>query len=414
MRLTINPSTSLTSCRAPAIIKHSVRGRVMVRRAHHPSNHPESNRGNAERSRSIKRKHSEPVKIGDVFIGGNYPVLIQSMTKVPTKDIKAILKQIKDLENVGCEIIRVAVKDSQDAKAISKIKKYITIPLVADIHFNYRLALEAIDSGVDKIRINPGNIFKKSQLKEIAKQVKARNIPIRIGVNSGSLRDKYLKLKNTEIALVRQAQDCIKTFQDCGIKNMVISLKSSDMFETINAYRKISKLYSYPLHLGVTATGLLQDGIVKSSLGIGTLLMEGIGDTIRVSLLGDPQEEVNVAKRILSSLGVRTFGPNYICCPTCGRCEVDLREKSKELTLKLKKIDSKNSRDLTIALMGCMVNGPGEARHADIGVAFGKTKGILFKKGKIIDTISQGRCVDILVNQIKLSHNLANESEAKL
>jgi (E)-4-hydroxy-3-methylbut-2-enyl-diphosphate synthase len=354
----------------------------------------------AERCRSIKRKNTKPVKIGKVFIGGKHPILIQSMAKVPTKDIQSVLRQIEDLEAAGCEIVRVAVKDMPDAKAISKIKKHSRMPLVADIHFNYKFALQAVDSGVDKIRINPGNIFKRDEWKEIAEKIKERNIPIRIGVNSGSLRENYLKRKNTETALVRQAQDCIKSFEDFGVRNIVISLKSSDMFETINAYREISRLYNYPLHLGVTATGLLQDGIIKSSLGIGILLMEGLGDTIRVSLLGSPQEEVRVAQNILSCLGIRSFGPNYICCPTCGRCEVDLVNKAKELATKLDKIHSKDLNELTVALMGCMVNGPGEAKHADIGVAFGKDKGILFKKGKIIDTISQRSCIDRLVAQI--------------
>jgi len=348
----------------------------------------------------IKRRKTRPVRIGKFSVGGNNPILIQSMAKVPTKNLKAVLNQIKNLENIGCEIIRVAVKDIQDAKAISKIKKLIHIPLVADIHFNYKLALEAIDSGIDKVRINPGNIFEKNQLREIAKKIKERNIPIRIGANSGSLRDKYLKSNSTEDALVKQAQDCIKTFEGFGVKNIVISLKSSDMFETIKAYRKMSKLYNYPLHLGITATGLLQDGIIKSSLGLGVLLMEGIGDTIRVSLLDDPQEEINVAKNILSTLGIRKFGPSYICCPTCGRCEVDLKKKAQELASRLNRMNSKNSKKLTVALMGCMVNGPGEAKHADIGVAFGRKKGILFKKGKIIDTISQRDCVNTLISQL--------------
>jgi len=349
---------------------------------------------------TIKHRRTKTVKIGKTSIGGNRPILIQSMVKLPTKNVGTVLKQIHDLEREGCEIIRVAVRDDQDAKAISKIKKNINIPLVADIHFNYKLALEAINSGVDKIRINPGNIFKRDQLREIAKNAKKRNIPIRIGVNSGSIRDKYLRLKNTELALVRQARDCIKTFEDFGIENIVISLKSSNIYETINGYRRISRLYNYPLHLGVTATGMFYDGIVKSSLGIGSLLMEGIGNTIRVSLLEDPIEEVRVAKKILSSLGLRKFGPDYICCPTCGRCEVDLKKKAKELVSKLGRLDHKDSSNLTIALMGCMVNGPGEAKHADIGIAFGRKKGILFKKGKIIDTIDQGRCIDLLVKQI--------------
>jgi (E)-4-hydroxy-3-methylbut-2-enyl-diphosphate synthase len=348
----------------------------------------------------IKRKNTKSVKVGDVFIGGNHPISIQSMVKVPTKKVREALSQIKELQDCGCEIIRLAVKDLQDAKAIAEIKKHTKVPLVADIHFNYKFALEAIDSGIDKIRINPGNIFKKDELQAIAKRVIERKIPIRIGVNSGSLLDKYLKSNNTENALVKQAQDCIKTFEDFGVKNMVISLKSSDMFEAINAYKKMSRLCRYPLHLGVTATGMLCDGIVKSSLGLGLLLMDGIGDTIRVSLLGAPQEEIDVAKNILSSLGIRRFGPSYICCPTCGRCDVDLKNKAEELALKLKAVDSKKLDNLKIAVMGCMVNGPGEARHADIGVAFGGSKGIIFKKGKIINTINEGSCIDTLVRDI--------------
>ena len=359
-------------------------------------------RVNAERCRSIKRRKTKSIKIGNIFIGGNHPILIQSMVKAPTKNIKTVLKQINGLENAGCEIIRVAVKDKQDAKAISKIKKHIRIPVVADIHFNYKFALEAIDSGADKIRLNPGNIFKKDQIKEVAKKVKEKDIPIRVGVNSGSLRQKYSRSNNPEVALIEQARDYIRILKDFGIDKIVISLKSSNIGETINAYRKISKLYNYPLHLGVTATGLFYDGIVKSSLGIGLLLLEGIGDTIRVSLLEDPLQEIRVAKNILSSLGIRRFGPDYICCPTCGRCEVDLRKKARELALKLENLNHKISDDLTIALMGCMVNGPGEAKHADIGIAFGKKKGILFKKGRIIDTIDQDHCVDMLVSKIKM------------
>ncbi|MDD5005201.1 MAG: flavodoxin-dependent (E)-4-hydroxy-3-methylbut-2-enyl-diphosphate synthase [Candidatus Omnitrophica bacterium] len=349
----------------------------------------------------IKRRKTRVIKIGNTYIGGSHPILIQSMVKVPTKNVKKVLKQISELEKAGCEIIRVAVKDEEDAQALYKIKKQIGIPLVADIHFNYKFALKAIDSDVDKIRLNPGNIFKNNEVKEIAKKAKERNIPIRVGTNSGSLRDSYLKLKDTELALVRQTQDSIKMLEDFGIKNIVISLKSSDMLETIGAYRKISRLYDYPLHLGVTATGMSGQGMVKSSLGIGVLLLEGIGDTIRVSLLENPLQEIKIAKDILVSLGIRRFGADYICCPTCGRCEVDLRKKAQELTLKLNKLNHGNTDNLTIALMGCMVNGPGEAKHADIGIAFGKTKGILFKKGRIINTIAQDSCINVLIREIK-------------
>jgi len=349
---------------------------------------------------TIKRKHNKAVRIGDVVIGVNHPVAIQSMVKVSTANTRAAIKQINELENAGCEIVRVAVRDARDAKAIAVIKKNINIPLVADIHFHYRLALQALESGVDKIRLNPGNIFKKEEVKEIARSAKARKIPIRIGSNSGSLRGNYLKVKDVESALVKQTHDYIKTLEDFGADNLVISLKSSDMFETINAYRKISRLCSYPFHLGVTATGMLYDGIVKSSLGIGILLLEGIGDTIRVSLLGNPLDEVLAAKSILTSLGIRKFGPQYICCPTCGRCEVDLREKAKELASKLAGVNKDLNRT-TVALMGCMVNGPGEAKHADIGIAFGKSRGILFKKGKVIDILKENQCIDRLVGGLK-------------
>lgn len=348
----------------------------------------------------IKRRQTSVVKIGNVFIGGNHPIAIQSMIKLPTKNTKVVIKQIKDLEKAGCEIIRVTVRDSQDAKAIAAIKRQILIPLVADIHFNYRFALQAIESGVDKIRLNPGNIFKINQIRDIAKQAKQKCIPIRVGVNSGSLRDKYLRQKNTQQALVKQAQDYIKILQDFDIKDIVISLKSSNIFDTLGAYREISKLYSYPLHLGVTATGLFYDGIIKSSLGIGILLMEGIGDTIRVSLLGEPKEEIGIAKNILSSLDIRKIGHNYICCPTCGRCEIDLRKKTEQLRHKLEKENFRTLNGLTIALMGCMVNGPGEAKGADIGIAFGRSKGILFKKGKLIQTIDQNRCIDVLISHL--------------
>jgi (E)-4-hydroxy-3-methylbut-2-enyl-diphosphate synthase len=348
----------------------------------------------------VRRRLTKVVRIGKVAIGGNNPIAVQSMVKLPTKNVKEAISQINELGKSGCEIVRIAVKDSLDAKAISRIKKEISIPLVADIHFNYRLALEAIDSGVDKIRLNPGNIFKKDEVKEVAERAKEKNIPIRIGSNSGSLREKYLKLKNAGDALVKQTLDYTKMLEDFGVNNLVISLKSSDMFETVNAYRKISKSCNYPLHLGVTATGMFYEGIVKSSLGVGILLAEGIGDTIRISLLGDPLEEVKVAKYILSSLGLRKFGPQYICCPTCGRCEVNLQKKAQELLSRLGN-NNKDLNNLTIALMGCMVNGPGEAKHADIGIAFGKDKGILFKKGKIIDTLAEERCIDVLINQLR-------------
>lgn len=348
----------------------------------------------------IQRKITKAVRIGAVTIGAQHPIAIQSMIKLPTKNVAAVLEQARQLHKRGCEIIRVAVKDSQDAAAIRQLKKHIRMPLVADIHFNYLFALQAIDAGVDKIRLNPGNIFKAQQVREVAKAARQRHIPIRIGVNSGSLREKYSRGKNNVEALVRQTKDYVAMLEDFGTRDIVISLKSSDIFETIQAYRKISALYRYPLHLGVTATGLFNDGIIKSSLGIGTLLMEGIGDTIRVSLLGNPIEEIDAAKGILSSLCMRRFGPNFICCPTCGRCEVDLQKEANKLASRLQQHNGKGLSHLTIALMGCMVNGPGEAKHADIGLAFGKSRGLLFKKGKIIETVDYARCIDTLIRHL--------------
>lgn len=349
----------------------------------------------------IKRTHTKCVHIGTVPIGGKHPLAVQSMIKIPTKNVGAVVRQIQALKDCGCEIIRVAVKDNDDAASLAKIKKQIHIPLVADIHFNYRFALAAIDAGVDKIRLNPGNIYKKEQVRAIASLARQRNLPIRVGSNSGSIRPRYRKQKTTVAALVKQTHDYIKMLEDYGVDKIVISLKSSDIFETIEAYKKMSTLSSYPLHLGVTATGLLRDGIVKSSIGIGILLAQGIGDTIRVSLLGDPKDEVAVARSILSALSIRQFGPQYICCPTCGRCEVDLKRKVGELSQKISTMNHKDLSRFSIAVMGCMVNGPGEAQHADLGVAFGRSKGILFKKGKVIHTLAQNRCIDTLIKQLK-------------
>lgn len=349
----------------------------------------------------MKRKHTKRVRIGTVTIGGNAPIAIQSMIKVPTKEVKAVLAQARALEKCGCEIVRVAVKDNDDANVLQRITKQIRIPLVADIHFNYRFALAAIDAGVDKIRLNPGNIFEKQQVRAVAALLRQRNIPLRVGSNSGSLRPAYQKHKTIVSALVQQTHDYIKMLEDYGVRNIVVSLKSSDIFETIEAYRKMSALSSYPLHVGVTATGLLRDGIIKSSIGMGILLAEGIGDTMRVSLLGAPEEEVAVAKNILSALSIRHFGPQYVCCPTCGRCAVDLERKAGALAQKLSAANHKDLNRFTIAVMGCMVNGPGEAQHADIGVAFGRSKGILFKKGKIIATLAQRHCVDRVIKELK-------------
>lgn len=335
--------------------------------------------------------------MGGVKVGGNAPVSIQSMTKVATADFIHTIAQIKELEKCGCEIVRVAIKDIADAEAVRFIKRKIHIPLVCDIHFHYKLALEAIKNGADKIRLNPGNLRERAEIIEVIKAAKKARIPIRIGVNSGSL----VKGRSGE-GFVGSARQYIKLFEDNDFRDIIISLKSSDVVSTVDAYRKISALYDYPLHLGVTAAGPYDFGIVKSAIGIGALVLDGIGDTIRVSLTGDPVEEVLSAKRILSSLGVRKFGPDIISCPTCGRCHVDLVKVVSELESQLSAISCQSSakKPLTVAIMGCEVNGPGEAKEADIGIAFGKGNGIIFKNGKIIKRVAAKNAVKELLKLI--------------
>ena len=342
----------------------------------------------------IKRRKTRQIKLGGVKIGGSASVSIQSMAKVVTADVNAVVRQIKELEKCGCEIIRVAIKNFEDAEAVRAIKRRIAIPLVADIHFDYRLALKAIASGADKIRLNPGNIRKAEEIKDVVRSAKKAKIPIRIGVNSGSV----LRIRGTRRDLVDAALGYIKIFERLDFHDIIISLKASDVVSTVEAYRKIAELCDYPLHLGVTAAGPHDSGIVKSSIGIGSLLLDGIGDTIRVSLTADPIEEVIAAKRILSAVGLRRFGPEIISCPTCGRCQVDLTGIVKDLERKLSTIDYRplTKSPLTIAIMGCEVNGPGEAREADIGIAFGKQSGILFKKGKIIKKVSVKNAINEL------------------
>ncbi|MDO8536414.1 MAG: flavodoxin-dependent (E)-4-hydroxy-3-methylbut-2-enyl-diphosphate synthase [Candidatus Omnitrophota bacterium] len=327
----------------------------------------------------IKRRKTRLVRVGGVKIGGGAPVSIQSMTKVETSDVGSIVSQIRKLEKCGCEIIRVAVKTTKDAEAIYAIKKKIRIPLVADIHFDHRLALKAISSGADKIRINPGNMRNRDEVAEVVRSAKKARIPIRIGVNSGSTAENF----------VQSAIKYVKMLEDLDFHDIIISLKASDVAKTVEAYREISRLCNYPLHLGVTASGPYDFGIIKSSIGIGALLLDGIGDTIRVSLTADPLEEVMAAKRILSSLGLRNFGPQILSCPTCGRCQVDLVDIVNEVEKEVSRCQGvKVSKPLSIAIMGCEVNGPGEAKEADIGIAFGKGSGMLFKKGKVVKKVS--------------------------
>ena len=336
-------------------------------------------------------------------IGGNAPVSIQSMTKVETSNVKAVVSQVKRLESLGCEIIRVAVKNIKDAEAVRGIKKKIRIPLVCDIHFDYRLALKCIEAGADKIRLNPGNVANRGEIACVMKAAKRAGVPVRIGVNSGSVSKsaecRVQSAENGVSALVRSALGYIKIFEQNDFRDIIISLKASDVATTVTAYRKIAVSCDYPLHLGVTAAGPYDSGIVKSSVGIGALLLDGIGDTIRVSLTADPVEEVIAAKRILSAVGLRRFGPEIISCPTCGRCKVDLSGIVKELERKLYAIRYTlyANRPLKIAIMGCEVNGPGEARDADIGIAFGKGSGALFEKGKIVRKIKTGNAVKEII-----------------
>ncbi len=348
----------------------------------------------------IKRRKTRVIKIGSCLIGGAHPVAIQSMVKYRATDIKRSLKQVRELEDAGCEIVRFAVKDMQDARALKKIKKEAKIPVVADIHFDYRLALEAIESGVDKIRLNPGNIYKKEEVREVVAGLKNARIPLRIGVNSGSVRD--LHSKSAAENLVKSALEYIKLVERFRFHNIVVSLKASNVLDTVSAYKLISGVCDYPLHLGVTAAGSPFAGAIKSSVALGALLLDGIGDTIRVSLTDIPVREVYAAKVILESLGLRKFGHSLISCPTCGRCEVDLVKIVRELEERLAVSGERLAhKPLKVAVMGCVVNGPGEAKEADIGVAFGKSEGLLFKKGKPVRKVSYRDCVEVLLKEIR-------------
>lgn len=354
----------------------------------------------------ISRRKSRVIKIGKVKIGGNNPVAIQSMTKTKTSDLSGTLRQIKELEKAGCEVVRLAIKNSRDSRAIKKIRGKVSIPIVADIHFNWKLALEAIDNGVDKIRLNPGNINKRQEIGEIVAALKSAKIPLRIGVNSGSVTNALGAGKpgarGIAQLMVKSALDYIRTIEKLGFYDIVVSLKGSNIFDTIEANRRIAKLCDYPLHLGVTATGLPYGGAIKSSIALGALLLEGIGDTIRISLTDRPQAEIEAAKAILGSLGLRFFGPEVISCPTCGRCQVDLVNIVKELESRLATGHwPLTSQPLKVAVMGCEVNGPGEARQADIGIAFGKDKGLLFKRGAAVEKVSGAKCIDILLKEME-------------
>lgn len=345
--------------------------------------------------RIIKRK----VNIKDGYIGGDAPISVQSMTNTDTKDIESTLNQIKQLEQAGCNIVRCAVPNMDAAKALKVITSKSKLPIVADIHFDYKLALEAIKNGVAALRINPGNIGSEEKVKMVANAAKEKNIPIRIGVNSGSLKKEILNKygKVCAEALVESALEHVAILEKNDFYDIVISIKSSNVRQMIDSYRLISKKVDYPLHLGVTEAGTLFSGTIKSSIGIGTLLSEGIGDTIRVSITGDPVEEVRIGRQILKSLGHIKDGIEFISCPTCGRTNIDLISIAEEVERRLQNCN----KNIKVAIMGCVVNGPGEAREADIGIAGGTGEGIIFKKGEIIKKVKEESIVDELIKEIE-------------
>lgn len=346
-----------------------------------------------------KRTETRPINVGGIKIGGQNKVIIQSMTNTKTKDIASTVKQILELEKAGCEIIRVACLDMEDAKAIKDIKEQIHIPIVADIHFDYRIAICAIEAGVDKVRINPGNIGSKEKVKAVVDKCKEYNVPIRIGVNAGSLEKDLLEKyggKPTAKAMVESAKRHVQILEDLDFYDIAISLKASNLDICIESYEEAAKTFNYPLHLGITEAGTAFSGTIKSSIGLGILLREGIGDTIRVSLSDNPIEEIKVVKEILKDCNLYTNVPTLVSCPTCGRTQIDLIPMAKEVEQFLQTINS----DITVAAMGCAVNGPGEASNADIGIAGGIKEGLLFKKGKIIRKIPQENIVNELKEEI--------------
>lgn len=356
----------------------------------------------------MKRRKTGVVKVGDVKIGGRNPVVIQSMVKRDTRKIREVVSEIKKLKAAGCKVVRLAVRDRASAKAIKTIKRKTDIPLVGDIHFDYRLATECIKNGIDKIRINPGNMRNPDELRKVIKACKKRKIPIRIGLNSGSLprESKIAKSRITSEGIVAYARKCIKFFENENFRDIIISLKSSDVRTTVESYRRLAALCDYPFHLGITAAGPHDTGIVKSSIAIGALLLDGIGDTVRVSLTGDSALEVIASKRILQALGLGDFGPDIISCPTCGRCRVDLIKIVREIEKRIGGAVGRHPRSekyvrsaypRKVAIMGCEVNGPGEAEDADVGIAFGRDSGILFKKGKMVKKVKVKNAVKELL-----------------
>ncbi|MBU5669077.1 flavodoxin-dependent (E)-4-hydroxy-3-methylbut-2-enyl-diphosphate synthase [Peptoniphilus sp. MSJ-1] len=347
----------------------------------------------------INRKLTKKVKVGNVEVGGNSPITVQSMTNTNTKDVKSTVSQIKRLEEAGCEIIRMAVNDLEDAKALREIKKEIRIPIISDIQFDYKLALAACENDSDAIRLNPGNIGAEWKIKEVVEACKFYNLPIRVGVNSGSIKQEFLDKYNgvNENSITYSGLEEVEILEKYNFKDIAVSLKASNVNLTIASYRKFSELSDYPLHLGVTEAGTNYKGTIKSAIGIGTLLAEGIGDTIRVSLTSDPVDEVIAGREILKSLGLKTEGIDMISCPTCARTKVDLIEIVKKAEDKFEKLND----NLTIAIMGCAVNGPGEAREADYGIACGNKEGLIFKKGEIIKKVPEEVLLEELLQVIE-------------
>lgn len=344
------------------------------------------------------RRKTRQIMCGNVKIGGDAPIPVQSMTNTDTRDVESTVSQIKDLEAVGCDIVRVAVLDTEAALAISEIKKQIDIPVIADIHFDYKLALESIKSGVDGLRLNPGNIGERYKVEEVVKACKERNTPIRIGVNSGSISKEILeKFNGVNVdSMVHSALEHIKILEDLNYENIKVSLKATDIDLTVNSYKKMAEFVDYPFHIGITEAGTIWSGTIKSSVGIGTLLHMGLGDTLRVSLTGDPVEEVRVGKQILRTLGLLKDKVEIISCPTCGRTQIDLIGLANKVERELENI----KKPIKVAIMGCAVNGPGEAKEADIGIAGGKDYGLIFRKGKIIKRVPEDKIIEELISEI--------------
>jgi len=347
----------------------------------------------------IVRRKTKQIKIGNVRIGGRAPIVVQSMAKTDTREVKATLVQLRKMEKTGCEIARLAVPDDEAVEAFGKIKKEVSLPLIADIHFDHRLALGSLEKGADGLRINPGNIGSITKVQKVAQAAKERSVPIRIGVNSGSLEKDLLRKYGsaTPEAMVESALRHVRILEDLDFSQIKISLKAPDVKRTLKAYQLLAKKVDYPFHAGITEAGSLIRGTVKSSVGLALLLREGLADTIRVSLTAPPEEEVRVGYLILSSLGLRSYGLNMITCPVCGRCEVDLFRIASQIEKRLASIRT----SLDVAVMGCMVNGPGEAKEADIGLACGKGVGVIFKKGKLLRRVEEEQIVPEFVKEVK-------------